>query len=303
MLRQYSIIGTMSSQRIAPSELVLNPNGSVYHIGLKPEHVMDTVIVVGDPARVRLITDMMDHVRFENHNREFFTRVASYKGRDFTVMSTGIGTDNIDIAINELDAAVNIDLEKRIQKDDTRRLDIIRMGTSGALQEDIPVDTVVASEFGLGFDGVMHYYDSETTKEERSIRDAFIYDSAYPMELAKPYIIKGDLDLRLRVAPDKTRGITATATGFYGPQGRSLRLSLKHPQLNDVMSAFEYQGHRITNYEMETSALFGIGRSLGHRCATICAIIANRLRKEYSKDYKKTVRSMVGEALERLTSD
>ncbi len=288
--------------KLGASELVLNPDGSVYHLALHPEHVQDDVIVVGDPGRVDLICSMMDEVIAEVRRREFYTKVARYNGKTITVMSTGIGTDNIDIAINELDAAVNIDLNKREEKANKRSLNIIRLGTSGALQEDIPVDTMVASKYGLGLDGLLNFYDAGFTKSEIALRDAFIYDTAYPMPLAKPYIVESDQDLRLKIAPGLRTGITATASGFYAPQGRVLRLGLEHPELNRSMTGFRWKDEMITNYEMETSALYGLSRALGHQACTVCAIIANRLRKEYSKDYKATVRTMVGEVLERLTA-
>jgi len=285
-----------------PSELVVNPNGSLYHIALIPSQVHDTVIVVGDPGRVDLIASLCEEVKETIHNREFYTKLVRHNGKDITVMSTGIGTDNMDIAINELDAAVNIDLITREVKEEKSSLDIIRLGTSGALQEDIPVDTLVSSYYGLGLDGLLNFYDVDYTKEERSIRDAFIYDTGYPMTLSKPYVLESDLDLRLRIAPDLRSGITATACGFYGPQGRQLRIPLAHPDMNERMTAFNYQDNQVINYEMETSALYGLSRALGHKACTVCAVIANRLRKEYSKDYKVTVRQMVGEVLERLTA-
>ncbi len=289
-------------KEIAPSELVLNPDGSVYHLALKENQVMDSVILVGDPGRVDLIASYADKVLSETHNREFYTKVIRYNGSDITVMSTGIGTDNIDIAINELDAAVNIDLEKRMIKPEKRSLNLIRLGTSGAMQEDIPVDSLVASKYGLGFDGLMNYYQWNPSKDEIALRDAFIFHTAYPMDLAKPYIVESDQDLRLRIAPTLISGITATASGFYAPQGRVLRVGLAHPDLNEDISSFSWMDERVTNYEMETSALYGLGRTLGHRTCTICAIIANRKRKEYSKDYKLVVKQMVTEVLERLTS-
>ncbi|NNC83533.1 MAG: nucleoside phosphorylase [Flavobacteriales bacterium] len=284
------------------SELVLNPDGSLYHIALLPHHVKDHVIVVGDPGRVDLIASFLDTVEATVSNREYYTKVGRYRGMDLTIMSTGIGTDNIDIAINELDAAVNIDLEKREVKTELRSLNIVRLGTCGALQEDIQVDQAVVSKYGLGFDGLLNFYSVDQTKDEISIRDAFIYDTAYPMPLAKPYIIEGDQDLRLKIAPGLLSGITATASGFYAPQGRSLRLDLEYPEMNRSLREFKWKEERIINFEMETSALYGLSRALGHQACTVCAVIANRLRKEYSRDYKATVKEMVGEVLERLTS-
>lgn len=290
------------SKAYAPSELILNDRGGLYHIGLTPDQVADDVIVVGDPARVKLISAHFDKVEAEVSNREYFTQVGRYNGRRITVMSTGIGTDNIDIAINELDAAVNIDLVHRRPLAETRSLRIIRLGTSGALQADIPVDTIVASEYGLGFDGLMNYYRHDFTDREISYRDAFIYHTSYPMQLAKPYLVEGDLDLRLLIGGDRTTGITATACGFYAPQGRQLRAEMSHPEMNQLITSFSYKEERITNYEMETSALFGLSKMLGHRPATLCAIIANRIRGEYSADYSIVVKKMIAETLERLTA-
>jgi uridine phosphorylase len=285
------------------SELVLNPDGSLYHIALRPEHIHDHVIVVGDPGRVDLIASFFDSVDHSVQNREYYTKVGSYHGMTLTVMSTGIGTDNIDIALNELDAAINVDLVTRQIKEEKRSINIIRLGTCGALQEDVPVDTMVASKYGLGFDGLMNFYDFEYSDAEISLRDAFIYDTGYPVPLAKPYIIEGDQDLRLKVAPGKLAGITATASGFYAPQGRVLRIPTKYGDMNERLRNFEYKEERIINFEMETSALYGLSRGLGHKACTVCAVIANRQRKEYSKDYKSTVKTMIGEVLERLTSN
>ncbi|MFT4660979.1 MAG: uridine phosphorylase [Patiriisocius sp.] len=285
---------------LAKSELILNKDGSAYHISLRDEHVKENVIVVGDMGRVERVSKHFDTVTDTIHNREFFTKIGVYKGKEITVMSTGIGTDNIDIAVHELDVAVNIDPIKREFREKKRSLNIIRIGTSGALQEDIEVDSFVAGKYGLGFDGLLNFYDVKYDKEEISLRDAFIYHSAYPERLTKPYIVESNQDLRLKIAYGMTMGITATASGFYGPQGRILRLPLKYEELNSAYTSFEWKGERITNFEMETSALYGLSSLLGHNAVTVCAIIANRLRGEFSADYKKTVDGLIETVLDRL---
>jgi len=288
------------SGELAPSELILNADGSVYHLGLKNEHVKDDVIVVGDMARVDLIAKHFDRTIATIQNREFYTKVGVYGGKEITVMSTGIGTDNIDIAIQELDVAVNIDVAKRSFKEHKRSLNIIRIGTSGALQEDIPVDSFVAGKYGLGFDGLLNFYEAEYDKNEIALRDAFIFHSTYPSRLQKPYVVESDQDLRLKVGRGMTMGITATASGFYGPQARILRLGLKYDELHPTYSTFEWQDERITNFEMETSALYGLSSMLGHKAVTVCAVIANRQRREYSKDYKKTIGHLIETILDRI---
>ncbi len=285
---------------IAPSELILNEDGSAYHIALRDEHVMDNVILVGDMGRVDLIAkhfDSVDHVR---KNREFYSKVGKYKGKEITVLSTGIGTDNIDIVINELDVAVNIDVKKRQFRQEKRSLNLIRIGTSGALQEDVPVDSFVASKYGLGFDGLLNFYETKFDKDEIALRDALIYHCAYPQRLTKPYIVESDQDLRLKVGYGMTMGITATASGFYAPQGRVLRLALQYEDLLEKYTSFKWNDERITNFEMETAALYGLGSMLGHKTLTVCAIIANRLRGEYSADYHKTVEGLIETVLDRL---
>lgn len=287
-------------QALSPSELILNPDGSVYHIALKSEHVKDNVIVVGDMGRVDRIARHFDQVDHTIQNREFYTKVGQYKGTEITVMSTGIGTDNIDIAINELDVAANIDPDARSFKEQKRSLNIIRIGTSGALQEDVAVDSFVASQYGLGLDGLLNYYESSFDKNEIALRDAFIYHTTYPTRLTKPYVVEGDQDLRLKIGYGMTMGMTATACGFYAPQGRVLRLDLAYPDLNKNMTSFKWDDVRVTNYEMETAALYGLGALLGHKTVTVCAIIANRLSKQYSQDYKKTVDGLIETVLDRL---
>jgi len=288
------------SGELAPSELIINKDGSAYHIALKDEHVKDNVIVVGDMGRVDRIAKHFDSIDFTIKNREFYTKVGKYRGKEITVMSTGIGTDNIDIAIQELDVAVNIDLDKRCFRENKRSLNIIRIGTSGALQEDIQVDSFVAGKFGLGFDGLLNFYDAEYDKNEISLRDAFIFHTTYPSRLSKPYVVESNQDLRLQIARGMAMGITATACGFYGPQARVLRLGLQYNELQPTYRTFNWNDERITNFEMETSALYGLSSLLGHKAVTVCAIIANRLKGEYSKDYKKTVDGLIETVLDRI---
>lgn len=287
---------------IAETELILNADGSVFHLHLRPEHIADNIILVGDPGRVETVSKHFDKVECRIQNREFVTHTGTFNGKRVTVTATGIGTDNVDIVINELDAAVNIDLEKRETKQERRSLNLIRLGTSGALQADIPVDSFVASEYGLGFDGLMNYYQDIEEINENKLSEAFIRHTNWNWRLPFPYVIKGSESLRKIVADGYIGGITATAPGFYGPQGRSLRLAPAIEQLNETLTAFNHMGTRITNFEMETSALYGLSRALGHRACTICVIIANRVIRQYSKDYKVSVERLITETLARLTA-
>lgn len=289
-----------TATQIAPSELIINPDGSIYHLKLKPEHIATNVIVVGDPGRVELISSKFNKIEYKIQNREFITHTGTYKGKRITVIATGIGTDNIDIVLNELDAAVNIDLEKRIIKEKHTQLNIIRIGTSGALQEDIPVDSFVASTHGLGLDGLLPFYKDLSKINEEEITFEFISQTKWNNEFNRPYIIKGSEELLNKIAFDFHKGITATANGFYGPQGRKLRLELQRDDLNELLNRFSYKNLRITNFEMETSALYGLGKLLGHNTFTVCAIVANRMAQQYSKDYKTAIDKLVTIVLERL---
>jgi len=287
---------------VGDSELIINPDKTLYHIHLGEEHIAEHVILVGDPGRVKTIASYFDKIEYTSENREFVAATGNYNGTRITVLSTGIGTDNIDIVINELDAAVNFDLDNRIPKQNLKKLNLIRIGTSGSLQPDIPVDTYLVSSFGLGFDGVMHFYDVKYTSEEIEILNAFKSHMNWKYENASPYLVKASELLVEKIGFDWQKGITATANGFYGPQGRSLRLPLKDPEFNNKLSSFAFGNNKLTNYEMETSALYGLGSSLGHNTLTICAIIANRFNKSYSKDYKATVNKLIVEVLNRLTT-
>lgn len=288
-------------ERIAESELVLNENGSVYHLDLLPENIADTIILVGDQGRVGKISKFFDALEYSGQKREFLTHTGRIGSKRITVLSTGIGTDNIDIVVNELDALVNIDLNSRTAKQETKSLNLIRLGTSGSLQEDLPVDSFLLSTHGIGFDGVLNYYAESRNVEDTELTEAFMQQMNWHEDFPRPYIVGGSQKLFDLLKDGTHHGITATANGFYGPQGRQLRLKARVPDLNEKLMNFEFQGHRITNFEMETSALFGLGKALGHECATVCAIIANRFRKEYSKNHDLSIEQLITFLVDRLT--
>ncbi|WKZ67961.1 MAG: nucleoside phosphorylase [Flavobacteriales bacterium] len=287
---------------LEPSELVLNPDGSIYHLALRPEQLGDLVLVVGDQGRVERISRHFERVEHRVQNREFIAHTGVYRGAHVTALSTGIGTDNIDIVVNELDALVNIDLAARTAKREHRSLRIIRLGTCGALQEDIPVDSLIVSAFGVGMDNVLHYYAYECTDAEIRLLNNLLAHTDWPENLPLPYVAAGDKALVELLGHGNTTGITFTAGGFYGPQGRQLRLVPSVDGLNERITAFAHEGLRATNFEMETSALYGLGGMLGHRVCTVCAVVANRLRKEYSKDHHAAIDRMIAEVLDRATA-
>jgi uridine phosphorylase len=284
------------------SELILNPDGSIYHLKLRPDQISNKIILVGDQNRVSRISAYFSSIEHQVQNREFTTHTGYFNNQRLTVLSTGIGTDNIDIVINELDALVNIDLEKRIKKDCHTPLQLVRLGTSGAIQPDLEVDSFVASGFGLGFDGLLNFYSYDENILELDMINAFIKHSGWNERLPFPYIVRASESLLSGLAYDIRQGITATANGFYGPQGRELRIPIAFPELNDRIESFNYKDNRITNFEMETSALYALGSILGHQTLTICAVIANRVRKEYSKDYQATIAKLIEKVLSRITS-
>ncbi len=293
---------TLSHQRpLEPSELIVTPRGAIYHLNLRPEEIADTIIVVGDQNRVKRVSQHFDQIEHTLENREFVTHTGRIGSKRLTVMSTGIGCDNIDIVVNELDALVNIDLESRKIKEELTTLNIIRLGTSGALQEDIPVDSMVISTHGLGFDGLLNFYDVDYSDDELRIADAFKTSLNWDAPLNPPYVVSGSPKLIEQIGEGMIRGITATAHGFYGPQGRKLRLNPKRPDLNEALRSFSFEKHRITNFEMETSALYGLSSALGHNACTVCAIIANRFQKAYSDDYKKTVDALIVQLLSKIS--
>jgi uridine phosphorylase len=284
------------------TELILTKENRVYHINLKAEDIADDVIVVGDQNRVTQISKLFSKIEFKTEHREFVTHTGIYNGKRITVLSTGIGTDNIDIVMNELDAAVNINLETRELNPTHRSLNIIRLGTSGALQADIPVNGIVVSSHGLGLDGLLNFYDNWESVCDNSISDAFMKHTGWTSNLPYPYCVKASDQLFTRFQQGTHIGITATAPGFYGPQGRQIRLKAAMPNLNEFLTDFKVGEHRITNFEMETSALYGLGKLLNHNCLTACVIIANRVRKEFTSDYAKSVEILIQESLQRLTA-
>ncbi len=287
------------------TELILTKDHRVYHLNLKNEDIADDVIVVGDQNRVAEISKLFSKIDFKTQHREFITHTGVYNGKRITVLSTGIGTDNIDIVMNELDAAVNINPLKRELNPVLRKLNIVRLGTSGAIQPNIAVNNVVVSSHGLGLDGLLNFYDNWKNFNENEISEAFMKHTSWGGGLPYPYCIKASEKLlgKFLTLTDKSfhTGITATAPGFYGPQGRQIRLRSSHPELNELLTNFDHNGLRIANFEMETSALYGLGAMLGHHCLTACVIIANRIRKEFTSDYQKSVELLIEKSLERLT--
>lgn len=284
-------------QPIAESELIVSNQGAIYHLNLLPEQIADDIIVVGDQNRVAQISAHFDRIEHQVANREFVTHTGEYRGKPITALSTGIGTDNIDIVLNELDALVNIDLKTRRIKEKHHSLNIIRLGTSGSLQEDIPVDSMVVSSHAIGLDGVLHFYQAEFEAEELDLQEQFVKHTGWNTLLNPPYLVKGSSALLDRFPKHMLQGITVTSNGFYGPQGRVLRLNTRYPDLNEQLRSFSANGLRICNYEMETSALYGLGSLLGHQTATVCAIIANRYRREYSANYHQTIDLLIEEVL------
>ncbi len=287
--------------KIPESELIINPDGSIFHLHLHPEDIGNTILLVGDQGRVEMVSNYFDKVEVVKQNREFVTHTGTFNGKRISAISTGIGTDNLDIVINELDALVNIDLSKREVKAKLSSLNLVRIGTSGALQEYIAVDSYVLSEYGLGMDGLLNFYDASAIYE-KEITKEFIQQTGWAAPLNTPYLIKGSESLFSKLKKDCHTGITATACGFYGPQGRELRIKAAVQGLNEKLTDFDYRGLKITNFEMETSALFGLSKVLGHEASTVCAIIANRILKQFSKDYKKTVNKLIEKTLQDLTT-
>jgi uridine phosphorylase len=288
--------------QIAASELILNPDGSVYHLHLKPENLADTIIVVGDPGRVKEISKHFDRIEFMVQNRELFTHTGNIGNKRLTVLSTGMGTDNLDIVINELDAVVNIDLEKREPKATHTKLNIIRLGTAGALQADIMAGDFVASSFGVGMDGLLYFYGKGKSVMNAQLAEAFVKHTRWNENLPGIYAVPCSDMLMDKLGKDLVHGITLTAPGFYGPQGRELRLKPAFPELNHLIESFEFEGSRIANFEMETSALYGLGRMLGHETLTICTVVANRVNHTFAKDYHGDIERLIKLVLSRLTA-
>lgn len=291
----------MEKKYIPESELIINPDGSVFHLHLLPEQLTDRIILVGDPGRVNMVAEFFDTQTFEVQSREFHTIGGTYKGKPIMCLSHGIGPDNIDIVINELDALANIDFNTREVRDNKRILTMVRIGTSGALQPELSLGTPVIAQHSIGFDGVLNYYAGRNDVADLDFQHAFTKHTDWDDNWAKPYIVPADPELVEQIGrDDMVRGITISAVGFYGPQGRELRLPLAKPGLNASIEAFEYKGRRITNYEMESAPLQGLGKLMGHRAMTVCSIIANRFNTEANPNYKSGVRDLVATVLERI---
>ncbi len=287
-------------KRLKESELILNPDGSLYHLLLRPEHLAGKIILVGDPQRVPLVSSFFDKVEFVFENREIITHTGYLNNVRLTVMSTGMGPDNIDIVMNELDALVNVDLNTRTIKEKHTSLDIVRLGTSGALQADIPIDSFVMATHGLGIDGLLHFYKHGDISDDK-MAGAFEKQVRWPKALPEPYVIKGSESLEAMLGEGFIKGITITAPGFYGPQGREIRLKAAYPEMNERISAFRYNDQRIINFEMETSALYAFGKMLGHSTLTVCSILANRINETYSQNPKEATLKLIRLLLGKLS--
>ena len=290
----------LSKGSIPPTELIITKEGRIYHLDLLPEDIGDNIILVGDQERVPTISKYFDRIELKRSKREFVTHTGLLNNKRVSVISTGIGCDNIDIVVNELDALVNIDFEKKVVKKDHQTLNIIRIGTCGALQKEIPVDQFVLSTYGLGFDGLLAFYNPIYEDDEKALQKAFLQQIPWPKDANQPYFVRGSEILCEKIGKGMHHGITATANGFYGPQGRSLRLKTKLPEMNKFLNRFDYKNQKILNFEMETSALYGLSAMLGHHACTVCAVIGNRFSNTFSKDYKKAIENLVTTILKRI---
>jgi uridine phosphorylase len=285
------------------SELIINEDGSIFHLHVKPEQLADKVILVGDPGRVALVASHFDTRECEVESREFKTVTGSYKGKRITVLSTGIGCDNIDIVVNELDALANIDFGTRQEKDELKSLELVRIGTCGGLQPNTPVGTFVCSEKSIGFDGLLNFYSGRNAVCDLPFERAFIAHMGWTGNtcIPYPYVIDANKELTDRIAgSNMVKGVTIAAGGFFGPQGRELRIPLADPKQNEKIESFEYKGYKVTNFEMESSALAGLSRLMGHRATTVCMVIANRLIKEANTGYKNTIDTLIQTVLDRI---
>jgi uridine phosphorylase len=287
---------------IKPSELIINPDGSIFHLHLKPENIADTILLVGDPERVDMISGYFDNIECKIQNREFITVTGWYKKLHLSVVATGIGTDNIDIVVNELDALANIDLKTREIKPDITSLKLIRIGTSGSLHADIPLNSFVISKKSIGFDGLLNFYAGRNRISDLPFEKAFMEHTNWDDLLAKPYVIDcSDTLFDLVTSSETISGINISAPGFYGPQGRVLRLPISDAELNHKIESFRYEGQKITNYEMESSAIYGLAKLMGHEALTICTIIANRATLEANESYQPVMKKLVKYILEKLS--
>ena len=291
----------MEKKIIPASELIINPDGTVFHLHLHPSQLTDRVILVGDPGRVDMVASFFDTVTFEVSSREFHTIGGTYHGKPIMCLSHGIGPNNIDIVINELDALANVDFTTREVREQLRRLTLVRIGTSGALQPELTIGTPVIAEKAIGFDGVLNYYEGRNSIADLKFEEAFCREVGWNPLWAKPYVVDADEELVRQIGgDDMVRGVTISAVGFYGPQGRELRLPLANPELNRRIEQFRYDGRCITNYEMESAPLQGLGRLMGHRAMTVCSIIANRMNSEANPNYKNAIHDLVATVLDRI---
>lgn len=290
----------MEENYFAPSELIINEDGSIFHLHLKPQELADKVILVGDPGRVALVASHFDGVECEANNREFRTITGNFKKKRITIVSTGIGCDNIDIVLNELDALANINFETRKENAKLRPLTLVRIGTCGGLQPNTPIGTFIASEKSIGFDGLLNYY-ANRDKLDIAFEKEFKKQVNWNPQLGNPYMADADKELLEQIAQDDmVRGVTIACGGFFGPQGRRLRIPLADPQLNEKIVKFEYNRYKITNFEMESSALAGLAQHMGHKAVTCCMVIANRIQKEANSGYKNTIDGLIKKVLERI---
>jgi uridine phosphorylase len=288
---------------IKSSELIINADGSIFHLHLKSEQIADHIILVGDPGRVELIGKLLTDIEFQVQNREFVSTTGKYNNQRVTIVSTGIGTDNIDIVVNELDALANINLVTREINPVHRKLNFVRIGTSGGLQDFLGVNSFVISQKAIGFDGLLNFYANRNSVSDLAFEDAFRKHTDWGKQLTSPYVVNcSELLLKKMHRNDTIAGVTISAPGFYGPQGRVLRLPLADPNLNEKIESFTFEGHKITNFEMECSAIYGLSKLLGHEALTICLIIANRLKKEANSDYHQSMETLIKLVLDRLTS-
>lgn len=287
-------------EMIKSSELVLAPSGSLYHINMTGDNLADDIFLVGDPARVNMFKELFDSIEFESLNRELHALTGTYKGHRFTALSTGMGCDNIDIVVTELDAAANIDLKSRTVKTSHRTLNMIRIGTSGSLHSEIPVGSLVASAYAIGLDGLLNYYEHNDNQLEEAMTQAFCSHMQFGERFARPYCVKASQELLNRVADKMTLGITATAPGFYAPQGRNIRIAPSIKDLNEKLSAFKWDGLKVTNLEMETSAIYGLSALMGHNALTVCLIIANRADGTFLNEYHDLMKNSITKIMDSL---
>jgi uridine phosphorylase len=287
---------------IASSELILNARGAVYHLDLRPEEIASTIVTVGDPDRVREVSKYFDSLEVERQHREFISHTGFIGKKRITVLSSGIGPDNIDIVLNELDALANIDLENRLPKLTHQALNIVRLGTSGSLQADIPVDSFVAATHGLGIDNLLHFYRHQQNEEENQLIQSFVTHTQIQHQSGLPYISSAAPSLLKHFGKNFHHGITVTCPGFYGPQGRVLRMGLKNPDLVNRLTAFQFGAHRISNFEMETAAIYGLGRLMGHHCLALNVIVANRVTQQFSSNAPARIDQLIQEFLSTFSS-